>query len=272
MPHDDSCHFVPREGPYKLPFYVTFWCYDICQTMSWKTLGPSPSAVSLHLVSTEILHTGLCAYTIPLYERRRKFVTYIHANLVFQACISFLRCFRTPGAPIRKILVHTGMLPCLIPSWSQTMQIRSSFQSRSDLVLVADHALYFVAYLVFHTCISFYRVSDKVYPPDTKTRKGGFQRAPRGGGRTPPALSGPLSDATWVHQAVAFAIASDFCRKRPFARNIHSKNEISPWLSWHVQNHSPSLANCSHKNANASLGCCFAHLPEVKKFVRSSPV
>ena len=26
-------------------------------------------------------------------ERRRKFITKIHANLIFQACISFLRCF-----------------------------------------------------------------------------------------------------------------------------------------------------------------------------------
>ena len=38
----------------------------------------------------------------------------IHANLVFQARISFLRCFRTLGAPIRKNLVHSGMLPCLV--------------------------------------------------------------------------------------------------------------------------------------------------------------
>ena len=45
-------------------------------------------------------------------ERQRKFITEIHAHLVFQACISFLRCFRTPGAPIRKI-VHAGMLPTL---------------------------------------------------------------------------------------------------------------------------------------------------------------
>ena len=34
----------------------------------------------------------------------------------FQACISFLRRFREPAAPIRKILVYTGMLPCLVPS------------------------------------------------------------------------------------------------------------------------------------------------------------
>ena len=34
-------------------------------------------------------------------ERRCKFITKTHADLVFKACISFLRCFRTPGAPIR---------------------------------------------------------------------------------------------------------------------------------------------------------------------------
>ena len=28
------------------------------------------------------------------FERRRTFITKIHANFVFQACISFLRCFR----------------------------------------------------------------------------------------------------------------------------------------------------------------------------------
>ena len=32
----------------------------------------------------------------------QKCITKIHADLVFQACISFLSCFRTPGAPIRK--------------------------------------------------------------------------------------------------------------------------------------------------------------------------
>ena len=30
----------------------------------------------------------------------------------------------------------------------------------------------------------------------------------------------------WVHQAIAFAIASEFCRKLPFARNFRSKDEI----------------------------------------------
>ena len=83
-------------------------------------------------------------YQIKSYEqRRRKFITNIHADLVFQACILFLRCFGTPGAPIREILVHTGMLPCLVPQWPQIMQIRISFRSRSDPVLDADHFLGF---------------------------------------------------------------------------------------------------------------------------------
>ena len=29
-----------------------------------------------------------------------------------------------------------------------------------------------------------------------------------------------------MHHAIAFAIASEFCRKRPFARNFRSENEI----------------------------------------------
>ena len=46
-------------------------------------------------------------------------------------------------APIKEILVHTGMLPCPVPSWSHVLQICISFRSRSDLVLDADHALDF---------------------------------------------------------------------------------------------------------------------------------
>ena len=51
----------------------------------------------------------------PAYEWRRKLITEIHANLVFQAYISALRCFRTLGTPKRKILMCTGMLPYLVP-------------------------------------------------------------------------------------------------------------------------------------------------------------
>ena len=41
----------------------------------------------------------------------------------------------------------------------------------------------------------------------------------------------------WVHQAVAFAIASEFCRKRPFARNFRSEDQSHSQNQWH------SLAN-----------------------------
>ena len=75
------------------------------------------------------------------YERRQKFVTKLHVDLVFQACILFLRCFRTLGTPIRKIQVYPGLLPCLVPQSKspQIMQSCISFRSRSDLVLDADH-------------------------------------------------------------------------------------------------------------------------------------
>ena len=61
-------------------------------------------------------------------ERQRKLTSkFHHANLVFQACISLLRCFRTPGAPLRKIPACTGNL----------LPISGSFRSRSG----ADQSL-----------------------------------------------------------------------------------------------------------------------------------
>ena len=57
--------------------------------------------------------------------------------------------------------MYIGVLPCLVPSWLQIMQIRISFRSHSDLVLDADHALDFLSYLVLQACISFCSVSDK---------------------------------------------------------------------------------------------------------------
>ena len=57
--------------------------------------------------------------------------------------------------------MYTGMLPCLVPSWPQIMQLRIPFRSRSDLVLDADHALDFLSDLAFQACISFYSVLDK---------------------------------------------------------------------------------------------------------------
>ena len=70
--------------------------------------------------------------------------------------------FRTPGTPIRKILGHTGVLPCLVPERPQIMQTCISFRSRSDLVLDADHTLDFLGtHLVLQTSISFCNVLEK---------------------------------------------------------------------------------------------------------------
>ena len=43
-----------------------------------------------------------------------------------------------------------------------------------------------------------------------------------------------------VHHAIVFAIAREFCRRHPFARDFWSENEL---LSFHSQNHSQSLAH-----------------------------
>ena len=63
--------------------------------------------------STGLTSAQIRARPAPLktHERRQRCITKIHANLVIQACIWFLRCFRTPGAPISKILAYTDMLP-----------------------------------------------------------------------------------------------------------------------------------------------------------------
>ena len=53
------------------------------------------------------------------------------------------------------------MLPCLVPSWPQAMQLCISFRSRSDLVLDADHAVDVLSDLAFQACISLYSVLDK---------------------------------------------------------------------------------------------------------------
>ena len=50
---------------------------------------------------------------------------------------------------------------------------------------------------------------------------------PRGGGWTDTPPTGVvLAFWAWVHPAIAFAIASEFCRKRPFARNFRIENDI----------------------------------------------
>ena len=99
---------------------------------------------------------------VAAYERRRKFITEIHADLVFRVCISFMRCFKTSGIRIEKIPVCPGIFPCLARWWPQIMQTDISFRSRSDLGLDADHLLDCLGtYLVLQACTSFSCVSDK---------------------------------------------------------------------------------------------------------------
>ena len=77
----------------------------------------------------------------------------------FKRVSLFLGVFGTFGPPIREIFVYTGMLPCLVPSWPQIMQLRISFRSRSDLGLDADPMPWiFLSDLAFQACISFYSV------------------------------------------------------------------------------------------------------------------
>ena len=80
--------------------------------------------------------------------------------------------------------MHTGMLPCLVPSWPQIVQIRISFRSRSDLVLDADHALDFVilsrftgVYLILHcfrqSLVGISAPIKSIFSPETSTKKSG---------------------------------------------------------------------------------------------------
>ena len=63
----------------------------------------------------------------------------------------------------KEIVVYAEVLPCLVTSWPQIMQIRigATKRSRSDLVLDADHALDCASYLVLQASISFCSVSDQ---------------------------------------------------------------------------------------------------------------
>ena len=87
-------------------------------------------------------------------------------------------CFRTPGTPIRTILVHTGKLPCLVPWSPQIMQICVSLRSRSgcwpflglflepkksnvklnwrELIWSKFTEIVVVFYLILQACISFF--------------------------------------------------------------------------------------------------------------------
>ena len=81
----------------------------------WMVSKDAPTASTklppIRCLTSALLHMSQKAS----YEQRRKLLAQIPANLVFQACISFLRCFRASGTPTREILVYPGMLPRLVP-------------------------------------------------------------------------------------------------------------------------------------------------------------
>ena len=122
-PSDELQESFESEGP-EIP-------KEVCKSLPERLLFPDFLGSLGRRSQGELflLFGGISGQETP--ERRQKFITKIHANLVFHACISFLRSFRTPRTPIRKILVYTGVLPCLGPSWPQMMQIRISLRSRS---------------------------------------------------------------------------------------------------------------------------------------------
>ena len=80
------------------------------------------------------------------------------------------------------------------------------------------------------------------HPADTETRKSDFQRAPRGGGRTPPPppCAGDTRNAnTKAQQAIAIASASAFCYQYI-------------WLATSPQDHT-----CHHHCPNFNLSLIF---------------
>ena len=106
------------------------------------------------------------------YERRRQCITQIHANLIFQACISLLRCFRTSGTPAIKPKCKLACYPVLSPDGLKLCK----FVSRSDLVLISfwmltipwtpqepkkPKQMLVVSYLALQACISLCSVSEK---------------------------------------------------------------------------------------------------------------
>ena len=105
---------------------------------------------------------------IHIYERRI-FITKIHADRVFRACISFSRCFRASCIPTWKMLVYLGMLPCLVSliiimiiiicaNWYLVL---IAFRSRSGV----DQSLNYLGRsfpLVLQACISHMEFQTKV--------------------------------------------------------------------------------------------------------------
>ena len=90
--------------------------------------------------------------------------TKTHANLVFQACMSVLSCFRAPGVPIRKILVYSGCCPVFSLNGLKICKFVSrSIRCHSDLVLDAGHSWIF-------NLILFYRRASRFVVFQTKWR------------------------------------------------------------------------------------------------------
>ena len=82
------------------------------------------------------------------HERRWKLLPQIHANLVFQACVSFFEVFQGIWHSNKRNPSVSSHATMSCPLMAQIMQICMSFRSRSDLVLDAEHSLYFLPCLV----------------------------------------------------------------------------------------------------------------------------
>ena len=100
-------------------------------------------------------------------ERRRKVIAKIHANLVFQTCISFWGCFRKAlqSRDPSVYWIATLSCTCLVPQWLQNMQICILFRSGSDLWrflgLSWNPRDAVISYLVSQACISLCSILDK---------------------------------------------------------------------------------------------------------------
>ena len=162
---------------------------DLC--ICWVVAGSSRGATGLSMVCvTAISHNQFCMGLLGSFRKFRflqvprsmtnfmarlwdmcleafgcRDVRWAAAGIYFQnSCRSrfsgvylVFEVFRTPGVPIRKIIVYTGVLPCLGPSWPQNLQIRISFCSRSG----CWSFLGLFTCLVLQARISFCSVSDK---------------------------------------------------------------------------------------------------------------
>ena len=77
---------------------------------------------------------GNCGF-LWVYEWRRKFIAKIHADLVFQLCIAFLRCFRTLGTPIKQYRgaswIDALSCPLMASNYANLYLVPFSFWSRS---------------------------------------------------------------------------------------------------------------------------------------------